>query len=70
MSRREYAILHALASRPGHVISRGQLEDRIYGWNDEVESNAVEVHIHKLRAKLGKEMILTVRGEGYRIAQS
>ncbi len=70
VSRREYAILHALASRPGHVISRGQLEDRIYGWNDEVESNAVEVHIHKLRAKLGKELIVTVRGEGYRIAQS
>jgi len=67
LSRREYAILHALVSRPGHVLSRGQLEDRIYGWNDEVESNAVEVHIHKLRAKLGREWIETVRGEGYRI---
>lgn len=68
LSRREYAILHALAIRPGHVISRSQLEDRIYGWNDEVESNAVEVHIHKLRAKLGREWIVTVRGEGYRLA--
>ncbi len=63
------AILHALASHPGHVLSRGQLEDRIYGWQDEVESNAVEVHIHKLRAKLGRERIETVRGEGYRIAR-
>jgi two-component system response regulator QseB len=69
LSRREYAILHALASHPGHVLSRGQLEDRIYGWQDEVESNAVEVHIHKLRAKLGRERIETVRGEGYRIAR-
>ncbi|RYM10486.1 winged helix-turn-helix domain-containing protein [Sphingobium cupriresistens] len=69
LSRREYAILHALASRPGHVLSRGQLEDRIYGWQEEVESNAVEVHIHKLRAKLGRERIETVRGEGYRIAR-
>jgi two-component system response regulator QseB len=69
LSRREYAILHALASHPGHVLSRSQLEDRIYGWQDEVESNAVEVHIHKLRAKLGRERIETVRGEGYRIAR-
>lgn len=69
LSRREYAILHALATHPGHVLSRSQLEDRIYGWQDEVESNAVEVHIHKLRAKLGRERIETVRGEGYRIAR-
>jgi two-component system response regulator QseB len=50
------------------VLSRSQLEDRIYGWQEEVESNAVEVHIHKLRSKLGRERIETVRGEGYRIA--
>jgi two-component system, OmpR family, response regulator QseB len=67
VSRREFAILHALASHPSHVLSRRQLEDRIYGWQDEVESNAVEVHIHKLRAKIGRDRIETVRGEGYRI---
>ena len=70
LSRREFAILHALAARPGHVLSRGQLEDRIYRWDEEVESNAVEVHIHKLRAKLGRDRIETVRGQGYRISQA
>ncbi|MBS86397.1 MULTISPECIES: winged helix-turn-helix domain-containing protein [Sphingobium] len=70
VSRREFAILHALAERPGHVLSRSQLEDRIYGWQEEIESNAVEVHIHKLRAKLGRTRIETVRGEGYRITRS
>ena len=70
VSRREFAILHALAERPGHVLSRSQLEDRIYGWQEEVESNAVEVHIHKLRAKLGRSRIETVRGEGYRITRT
>jgi two-component system response regulator QseB len=70
LSRREFAILHALAERPGHVLSRSQLEDRIYGWQEEIESNAVEVHIHKLRAKLGRAMIETVRGEGYRMSKS
>lgn len=69
LSRREFAILHALAERPGVVLSRSQLEDRIYGWQEEVESNAVEVHIHKLRAKLGRDRIDTVRGEGYRIVR-
>lgn len=68
LSRREFAILHALAEHPGHVLSRSRLEDRIYRWQDEVESNAVEVHIHKLRVKLGRDRIETVRGEGYRIA--
>lgn len=68
LSRREYAILHALAAHPGHILSRTRLEDRIYGWQEEIESNAVEVHIHKLRSKLGRDLIETVRGEGYRIA--
>ena len=68
LSRREFAILHALAEHPGYVLSRSRLEDRIYGWQEEVESNAVEVHIHKLRVKLGRDRIETVRGEGYRIA--
>ena len=70
LSRREFAILHALAEHPGHVLSRSRLEDRIYGWQEEVESNAVEVHIHKLRVKLGRDRIETVRGEGYRIADT
>lgn len=69
LSRREYAILHALVAHPGHILSRAQLENRIYGWQEEVESNAVEVHIHKLRSKLGRHWIETVRGEGYRIAR-
>lgn len=68
LSRREFAILQALAEHPGHILSRSQLEDRIYGWQEEVESNAVEVHVHKLRAKLGRDWIETIRGEGYRIA--
>lgn len=67
VSRREFAILRALTERRGHVLSRSQLEDRIYGWQEEVESNAIEVHIHKLRAKIGRDRIETVRGEGYRI---
>jgi two-component system response regulator QseB len=69
VSRREFSILHALAERPGHVLSRPQLEDRIYGWQEEIESNAIEVHIHKLRVKLGRDVIETVRGEGYRIVK-
>lgn len=67
VSRREFAILHALMERPGTVLSRVQLEDRLYGWDVEVESNAVEVHIHKLRAKLGRTIIETLRGVGYRL---
>ena len=70
VSRREFAILRALAERPGHVLSRSQLEDRIYGWHEEVESNTVEVHIHKLRAKIGRDRIETIRGEGYRMASA
>ena len=66
LSRREIAILQALHEHPGFVFSRAQLEDRIYGWQEEVESNAVEVHVHKLRQKLGRDVIDTVRGEGYR----
>jgi DNA-binding response OmpR family regulator len=54
--------------RPGTVISRKQLEDSIYTWSDEVSSNAIEVHLHNLRRKLGPETILNVRGVGYRVA--
>ena len=67
LSRREIAVLQALMEQPGRIHSRTQLEDRLYGWQEEVGSNAVEVHIHNLRAKLGRELIETVRGEGYRV---
>jgi len=67
LSRREFAVLEALMERPGVVLSREDLQEKLYGWLDEVESNAVEVHVHKLRAKLGKEMVETVRGVGYRL---
>jgi two-component system, OmpR family, response regulator QseB len=65
LSAREFALLEALADRPGVVLSRSQLEDRLYGWGEEVASNAVEVHVHNLRRKLGIELIRNVRGVGY-----
>jgi two-component system response regulator QseB len=67
LSAREYAVLEALLERPGAVLSRSQLEERLYGWGEEVESNAVEVHIHNLRRKLGAELIRNIRGVGYMI---
>ena len=67
LSPREFALLELLLERPGAILSRGQLEERLYGWGEEVESNAVEVHIHGLRRKLGTQFILTVRGVGYRV---
>jgi len=69
LSGREYALLEALLRRPGTVLSRPQLEASIYGWGEEVDSNAVEVHIHALRRKLGAQWIENVRGVGYRIAK-
>ena len=65
LSAREFALLEALAERPGIVLSRSQLEDRLYGWGEEIASNAVEVHVHNLRRKLGVEIIRNVRGVGY-----
>ena len=65
LSAREYAVLEALLQRPGAILSRVQLEDRLYGWGGEIESNAVEVYIHALRRKLGTDAIRTVRGAGY-----
>ena len=65
LSIKEFAVLEALLQRPGAVLSRQQLEDRIYGWNDEVGSNVVEVYIHALRRKLGADFIKTLRGVGY-----
>ncbi len=67
LSRREYAVLLALVERPGRVLAKTDLEDRLYGWGDEIESNAVEVHVHHLRAKLGRGFIETLRGIGYRV---
>lgn len=67
LSAREYALLHALMQRPGTVLSRENLEESIYGWNEEVASNAVEFLIHGLRKKLGKEAIKNVRGLGWMV---
>jgi DNA-binding response OmpR family regulator len=68
LSAREYALLAALAERPGLVLSRAQLEEKLYGWNEAVGSNAVEVHIHNVRKKLGEGVINNVRGLGYTLA--
>jgi two-component system OmpR family response regulator/two-component system response regulator QseB len=68
LSSREYAVLEALMARPGAVLSRAQLEDRLYGWGEEIESNAVSVYVHQLRRKLGAEFIQNMRGVGYYIA--
>ena len=67
LSGREWAVLDALLLRPGSVLSRQQLEDKLYGWGDEVSSNAVEVYIHGLRKKLGSNAILNLRGLGYMV---
>jgi len=67
LSPREFALLQLLLERPGTIHSRAQIEERLYGWGEEVESNAVEVHIHGLRRKLGADFILNVRGVGYRV---
>ncbi len=67
MSSREFDVLHALMLNAGRVLSREQLEWHVYGWGQEVESNAVEVHVHHLRRKLGSQFIKTVRGVGYTV---
>ncbi len=65
LSAKEFAVLEALLLRPGAVLSRAQLEDRLYGFGDAIESNAVEVYVHALRRKLGNDVIRTQRGAGY-----
>lgn len=70
LSSREWAILDALITRPGAILSRSQLEERLFGWSGEVESNAVEVYIHGLRKKLGQKFIVNVRGVGYMIEKA
>lgn len=67
LSPKEFAVLHALILSAGKVLSRAQLEEQLYAWGEEVESNAVEVHIHHLRRKLFPELIVTIRGVGYLI---
>jgi two-component system response regulator QseB len=70
LSPKEFTLLQLLMERPGTILSRARLEERLYGWGEEVESNAVEVHIHGLRRKLGADYILNVRGVGYRVRPS
>jgi len=67
LTAREYHVLYALMLRKHSIVSRAQIEETLYGWGDEVESNAIEVYIHNLRKKLGGDSIVTVRGLGYRL---
>jgi two-component system OmpR family response regulator/two-component system response regulator QseB len=70
LSTREFDLLHALMLGAGRVLSRDQLEQQLYSWGYEVDSNAIEVHIHHLRRKLGQAVIQTVRGVGYTLQRS
>lgn len=70
LSAREWAVLEPLLARPGVVFSRSQLEEKLYGWKDEISSNAVEVYVHGLRRKLGNDLIQTVRGLGYLVPRA
>ncbi len=65
LSLREFSLVLLLLERPGATVSREKLQERLYGWDEEVESNAIEVHIHNLRKKLGHNLIRTIRGVGY-----
>ena len=69
LSNKEFSILQALVSRAGTIHSRADLEDKIYGWGDEVESNAIDFLIHSLRKKIGKELIKNIRGVGWLVAK-
>ncbi|MBD5800988.1 Transcriptional regulatory protein QseB [Azoarcus sp. Aa7] len=69
LSAREFALLSALLEHPGRPLSRSQIEERVYGWDEEVDSNAVEVHIHSLRRKLGADWIRNLRGVGYYVPE-
>lgn len=70
VSRREFALLHKLLENAGRVISREHLMQSLYGWGEDVDSNALEVHIHNLRKKFGQDFIHTIRGIGYMINKS
>lgn len=69
LTQREYLLLELMLPQPKHILSRAQMEDKLYGWDQEVESNAIEVHIHNLRKKIGKNFIITKRGLGYQIGE-
>ena len=64
---REFALLHALIETPTRVFTRAELEEKLYGWGEEVGSNTIEVHVHSVRRKIGADQIVTVRGVGYRL---
>jgi two-component system OmpR family response regulator/two-component system response regulator QseB len=68
LSAREFSVLRALLDSPGAIVSKPQLEEKLYGWGEEIESNAVDVYIHHLRKKLGADFIRNVRGVGYKLA--
>lgn len=70
LSSREWAVLEPLLARPGMVLSRAQLEEKLYGWKDDISSNAVEVYIHGVRKKLGADLIQNVRGLGYMVPKA
>ena len=65
LTAREFALLLHMLEHRGHVLSRSQLQESLYSWESEIESNAIEVHVHNLRRKLGRELIRTVHGQGY-----
>ncbi len=69
LSAREFALLEALLEHPGRVLSKDDLEERVYGWGQEIASNAIEVHLHHLRRKLGSTWIRNVRGVGYKVVE-
>ena len=69
LSGREFSVLYALIERPGRILSRAQIESRIYGWGEEVQSNAVDVLIHGLRKKYGKDVVRNVRGAGWMVTK-
>lgn len=70
LSAREFSVLHALMEHPGTILSRSQIENRIYGWGEEVQSNAVDVVIHGLRKKYGKDIIRNIRGAGWMVTKA
>lgn len=68
LSVREFHLIQALLDKPGQVVSKARLEEKLYGWDEEIESNTIEVYIHALRKKLGQDFIKNVRGVGYKVA--
>jgi DNA-binding response OmpR family regulator len=69
LTNREFKVLHALMEGAGRILTRAQLEEVVYGWKDGAESNAIEVHVHNLRSKLGAAVLKTIRGVGYTIVR-